>query len=386
MVTKDENERMTSVGPGTPAGELLRRYWHPICPAIELEDQPKRVRLLGEDLILFRDGGGRVGLLKEQCSHRLASLFHGFIEEDGIRCPYHGWKYDTDGVCVHRPFERNPGAISTTINQGGYQVERLCGLYWAYMGPKPAPLLPQWETLVGRDGPRSIQVSPTVNCNWLQVMENSVDPTHTYYLHAQMMIREGVGHLAAYYSRPIEAYNFEVVEEPTWTGIRKIREYGGESSEIELGHPVIFPLTLLVPAQGDVVMHFRVPVDDTHTAIIRIRHTPGGDISNMDWNNPRVEYGESYRDEAGNYVLRSFPAQDAMAWESEGPVVDRSRELLGASDRGVVLFRRMLLQQMKAVEEGRDPSGLIRDPALNKCISIAVSEGQARVAKQMGLA
>ena len=98
MVTNDENERMTRVGPGTPAGELLRRYWHPICPAIELDERPKRVRLLGEDLILFRDGSGRVGLLKEQCSHRLASLFHGFIEEDGIRCPYHGWKYDADGV------------------------------------------------------------------------------------------------------------------------------------------------------------------------------------------------------------------------------------------------------------------------------------------------
>jgi 5,5'-dehydrodivanillate O-demethylase len=387
MVTKADNELMTRIGPGTPAGELLRRYWHPVCPVSELgSDNPKkRVRILGEDLILYRDGSGRVGLLREQCSHRLASLYYGFIEEDGLRCPYHGWKYNSDGDCIDRPFEPNPKTVPSNVCQGGFLVEKLAGIYWAYLGPKPAPLLPRWDVLVSKNGPRIVEVSPIVDCNWLQIMENSVDTTHTYWLHAQMMVREGLPKLAAYYDRPIEAYNFEVVKEETWVGIRKVREYGGDEPEKELGHPVIFPLTLLVPSQGQQVMHFRVPIDDTHTRIIRVRYTPHGDTTNMDWDNPGVEYGEPYKGPDGEYVLRTFPAQDAMAWETEGPIVDRTREMLGVSDKGIAMFRRMLREQIEAVSQGREPVGLIRDPALNQSIEIAVSTGQARMAQKLGL-
>ena len=158
-----------------------------------------------------------------------------------------------------------------------YQVEKLAGIYWGYMGPKPAPLLPRYEVLVGTSGKRFVQVLPEIEANWLQVMENSVDTTHTHYLHARMMAAIGKPERGAYYARPIEAYDFEVVKEETWAGVRKIRTYGGANGEKELGHPLIFPHALLAPQEERLVMHFRVPIDDTHTRIIRVQYTPGTD-------------------------------------------------------------------------------------------------------------
>lgn len=385
MVTKEENEFMTRIGPGTPAGTLLRRYWHPVCPAAELTDaQPKRkIRMLGEDLLLFRVGKGRVGLIPEQCPHRRASLYYGFIEDEGIRCPYHGWKFDTARQCIEQPFEPGNSPLKNDVCPTEYVVEKLAGLYWTYMGPKPVPLLPRWQAAVATGGKRRVQVLPEVEANWLQCMENSVDTTHTHYLHARMMAAIGMPERGAYYGRPIEAYDFEMVKEDSWAGVRKIRTYGGENGEKELGHPLIFPHILLAPQEENLVMHFRVPVDDTHTRIIRIHYTPGTDTKGMDWENPPVEYGPRIKDENGEYDLRTFAAQDAMAWETEGAIHDRSQELLGVSDRGIVLYRRMLVEQIKAVQAGMEPLGLIHDPDKNREIVIPVSEGQARMARQI---
>ena len=385
MVTQAENEYMTRIGPGTPAGTLLRRYWHPVCPAAELTDEkPKRrIRILGEDLLLFRDGKGRVGLIPEQCPHRRASLFYGFVEDDGIRCPYHGWKFDTARTCIEQPFEPANSPLKNDVCPSDYVVEKLAGLYWAYMGPKPAPLLPRWEAAVATGGKRRVQVLPEIHANWLQVMENSVDTTHTHYLHARMMTELGMPERGAYYARPIEAYDFEVVKDDAWAGVRKIRTYGGADGEKELGHPLIFPLILLAPQEENLVMHFRVPIDDTHTRIIRVFYTPGTDTKNIDWDNPPLEYGPKFRNADGSYDLSTFAAQDAMAWETEGPVVDRTKELLGTSDRGITLYRKMLVEQIKAVQAGKEPLGVIRDPAINRQIMIKVSEGQARMAQKM---
>ena len=384
MVTVTENEVMTRIGPGTKAGDLLRRYWHPIAPVADLDksDGKRRIRLLCEDFVLFRDGKGRVGLLREQCAHRRASLYYGFVEEDGLRCPYHGWKYNVSGSCIEQPFEPAASQLKDEACQGGYEVERLAGLYWAYIGPKPAPLLPRWEVLVGTEGARRVQVLPDLDCNWLQCMENSVDTVHTHYLHGQMMRHLGFPDRAAYYARPLEGYDFEVVKEPCWAGVRKIRTWGGAAGETELGHPLIFPCVLLAPQGEHLVMHFRVPLDDTHTRIFRVQYTPGTTplAANED---PPVVYSKPWKDAKGEYDLGTFAAQDAMAWETEGPIHDRSKELLGASDRGLVLYRRMLMEQIEAVASGKEPIGLIRDAALNREIRIAVSEGQARMARAM---
>lgn len=385
MVSREDNETMTRVGPGTPAGELLRRYWHPICPSADLGPQSpkKRIRLLGEDLVLFRDGRGRTGLIPEHCPHRSASLYYGFVEDDGLRCPYHGWKFDVGGACIEQPFEPASSPLKSKACQRAYKIEELGGMMWAYLGPDPAPLLPRWQPLVSTAGVRRISVLPLLDCNWLQVMENSVDTTHTYYLHGHMMHMQGMGDRAAYYYRPIEDYDFEVVKEETWTGVRKVRTYGGSRAEKELGHPVIFPCILLSPQRQDLVMHLRVPVDDTHTQIFRYQFTPGEAGDGSDLTNPPVDYVKPFKDENGEFHLRTFGSQDAMAWETQGAIADRTRELLGVSDRGIALYRRMLREQIQRVQAGEEPAGLIRDPAKNREIAIAVSQGQARMAREM---
>jgi 5,5'-dehydrodivanillate O-demethylase len=302
------------------------------------------------------------------------------VEEGGLRCAYHGWKFDAQGNCVERPFEP---ASTKQICHGGYQVERLAGLYWAYLGPKPAPLLPRWDIMTRRDGPLTIHIMPDVACNWLQIMENSVDSTHTYYLHGLMMIKHGLPHIGAYYAKPFEDCEFEVTREATWAGVRKIRVYGDER---ERGHPLIFPCILLVPAEGHIYMHFRVPIDDENTRILRLRFTPGGDVSGMDWDSPKIIIEPPYKNADGEYVMNTFASQDAMAWETQGAILDRSQEMLGASDRGVALYRRMLREEIEAVREGRDPAGVLRDAALNESIVIALSEGQVKKAPEMNRA
>ena len=245
MLSREDNELLTQVGPGTPGGELLRRYWMPVCPAKDVnEKEPKkRVRLLGEDLVLFRDAKGEYGLIPEQCPHRKASLYFGFLEKDGLRCPYHGWKFAPNGTCLEQPFEGDNPALRAKAKRPSYPVQQMAGVLFTYMGPLPAPLLPRWETAVRKDGTRSIVVLPRHNNNWLQAMENSCDPTHTYYLHGEMMMHKRSAEEnakspdVAYFHRPIEDYDFQLCVEPGWAGIRKMRTYGGDNPEREVGHP-----------------------------------------------------------------------------------------------------------------------------------------------------
>src|SRR5439155_11182986 len=159
MLTREENELLTRVGPGTPCGELLRRYWQPVCVASELSsDRPtKRLQILGEDLVMFRDANGGYGLVGEHCSHRGASLYYGFLEDGGIRCPYHGWLYDSGGHCLEQPFEPAQSIMKHTLRHPAYPVQELAGLLFAYMGPpENQPLLPRWDVLAWEDGTRQV--------------------------------------------------------------------------------------------------------------------------------------------------------------------------------------------------------------------------------------
>jgi 5,5'-dehydrodivanillate O-demethylase len=390
-MTPEENARLTQVGPGTPGGAVLRRYWHPICPTAEITDEkPKRrVRLLGEALVLFRDGTGRFGLIPERCPHRHASLYFGFCEEDGLRCAYHGWKYAVTGECIEQPFEPKDSPLKAEARRPYYPVQQLAGVLFAYMGPQPAPLLPRWETLVRRDGARAILVLPIHRCNWLQAQENACDPVHTYYLHGHMLAQQKKENLksweVAYFHRPIEGYEFEMCNEPAWAGIRKIRTYGGDRPEREIGHPAIFPNVLISPQGKLLVTDWRVPMDDENTYIIRVEFKPsdGGALTNQDDSQIPVSHLEHPLGPDGEYDLTSFPAQDLMAWETQGKVFDRSTALLGMSDTGIVRWRRLLEQQIAAVESGRDPVGVIRDPSINEKISFRVSEGLAQLAGRM---
>ena len=187
MLTQEANDRLTRVGPGTPMGNLLRRYWHPVATEFELDQEPVlAVKLLGENLALYRTEVGALGLLAQRCPHRGASLAYGIPEDDGLRCPYHGWKFDSGGHCLEQPAEPVDSTFKDRIRIPAYPVQPMGGLIWAYLGPEPVPLLPRYDLFVRDDVNREIGVS-RLPCNWLQIMENSLDPVHLEHLHAVYM-------------------------------------------------------------------------------------------------------------------------------------------------------------------------------------------------------
>ncbi len=385
MLTQEENELLTRVGRGTPGGELLRRYWHVVAAAAEItEEKPKKkVRVLGEDLVLYRDRSGTYGLVAEHCAHRGASLYYGFVEDDGIRCAYHGWKYDACGNCLEQPFESPEADFKDKISQPAYPVEKLAGLLFAYLGPpEKKPLLPKWDILTRRDGVRRLEIYQVLECNWLQAMENSVDPVHTYYLHAHTLRLRGTSQ-GAYYYRPVEKLEFEVEVHPAWVGIQKRRFFAGEAGPVEAPHPLIFPNMLLVPATNSYNMHFRTPVDDYNTQIFHVRFNPTKDGNAVE--QPEIPPAQfvSTRNEAGEFHMENFPSQDQMAWETQGGVANRPNEHLGESDRGVTLFRKLLRDQLRAVENGGDPLGINRDPKKDEVIRL-IPEGYTAFSERPG--
>ena len=185
MLTAARNELLTKVGPGTPMGELLRRYWQPVGGASQLDANPiKPIRLMGENLVLYKDRAGTYGLVDRHCPHRRADLAYGWVEDKGIRCSYHGWLMDETGQCIEQPYEDtvSPKPSKAGCRIAGYPVRELAGLLWAYMGPLPAPELPVWEPFTWANGFREV-VLADVPCNWFQCQENSIDPVHFEWMH-----------------------------------------------------------------------------------------------------------------------------------------------------------------------------------------------------------
>jgi 5,5'-dehydrodivanillate O-demethylase len=372
MLTAERQELLTRVGPGTPMGELLRRYWLPVAASSDLvRGAAQRVRLLGEDLALFRDATGRLGLLEAACPHRGASLAHGCVDHQGIRCPYHGWKFDAQGACLELPSEPAESPLRGRVRARAHSVEELGGLVFAYLGPAPAPLLPRWDLLVWEGVLRDVGHA-LVPCNWLQIMENSVDPHHIEWLHghhlAHVRGREGRAKPTHYRRRHVKI-GFDVFEH----GIvkRRVLEGGSEDDEDwQVGHPLVFPLMLRVGAHRQHRFQFRVPVDDTHTRIwwYACYRPPEGVKLPPQFEVPRYEV--PWQDERGEFLVDFVDGQDIMAWVSQGPIADRTRERLSAADQGIALFRRLLLEQLEEVRAGRDPLGVIRDPARNQVIEL----------------
>jgi 5,5'-dehydrodivanillate O-demethylase oxygenase subunit len=335
---------------------------------------PMRVTIMHEPLVVFRDRQGNYGCVAEHCAHRGASLAYGFVEDCGIRCAYHGWKYDAQGRCLEQPFEPAGSTYKERIAQTAYPLQKLAGLLWIYMGPPPAPLLPRWDVLVREDGERRLDIRP-LDCNWLQAMENTVDFTHTYYLHGHTLHLRGIQDPGvAYFYRPIERYGFKTYE---W-GLYKFWTYGGERGESAMGIPLIFPNILRVFEERSLSMHWRMPVDDTHTRVMRVAFHMSPDGRRVEQpDDPPVSYLGSFRTPDGGYDLTCFAAQDKMAWETQGALYDRGREHLGASDRGIILYRQMLREQIEIVQQGGEPMALVRDPARNELIeTIVETKGQ----------
>jgi len=379
MLSVAQNTRITETGPGTPMGELLRRYWHPISPSMEIneENPTKEVRLMSEDLVLFRSTKGVLGLVEPSCPHRKANLSYGVPEPEGIRCAYHGWLFDEQGNCVDQPSEPAGSRFKEKVKIKAYPVQEMAGLIWAYMGPAPAPILPQWDALTWDTAWRDMYYC-VLPCNWVQCQENSLDPVHFEWLHRYwggwvQNKRLPTEEQAVWNAQtlPRGRHQIKVGFERFEYGIIKRRLLQGESEQDEwwrIGHPILFPNLLRVgeahPTEAGWVHAFqmRVPIDDTHTLHIVHRNflpRPGVTYPKQENNEVPYEVRDTFFEDGSirnDYVV----GQDQSAWITQGPISDRSTEFLGVTDVGIIMFRRMIEEQIRVVAEGGDPINVHR--------------------------
>jgi len=351
---------LLQVGPGTPGGEYLRRFWHPVAMSEQIGERPKAIRILGEDLVVFRDLAGRCGLLHKHCAHRGASLEFGRIEERGIRCCYHGWHFDIDGTILETPAEPEDSPIRHRICQGAYPVEEFKGLVFAYLGPpEERPAFPYFDSfdIPGHDMvPYSIH-SP---CNWLQESENSIDPMHSVFLHGRVNGPQFPG-LEHFVELPVVVYHKRpegfVYSHARRRGDLVMIRFHDHLTPNFAQNGGMFQVLDKPQAWGRTSLtKWVVPVDDTNSRKFGWRHFNDkdevlrqGDKANVGWE--KVDfYGQS-----GHRSYEEMQANpgDWEAWSSQGPMNVHKREYLGTSDEGVAMLRAKLKRDVKAVEKGK---------------------------------
>ena len=374
MLSLLRNRTLTEVGPGTPMGELLRRYWMPVAGLAEFDDVAiKPLRLMGEDLVLYKDLSGNFGLSERHCPHRRADLVYGYVEQCGLRCSYHGWLFGPDGACIEQPFEdtADPAArFRDKVRIKVYPVQQKAGMLWAYLGPQPAPLLPDWEAFNWKNGFAQVVISE-IPCNWLQCQENSIDPVHFEWMHSNWKVRMSGA------TGPYAPTHLKVAFDEFEYGLtyRRVRSDTSETDPLwTIGRVCLWPNGFYL---GD---HFewRVPIDDTNTLSITwafnrvpTESEPYKQAKIPTWHGPIKD------DKSGRWITSHVMNQDFAAWVGQGQIADRSAEHLATSDGGVVKLRKRLFDDLKAVKEGRDPRGLIRDPEKNHAVELPVAARKA---------
>ncbi|PRA78455.1 aromatic ring-hydroxylating dioxygenase subunit alpha [Microbacterium sp. MYb66] len=354
---------LAQVGPGTPYGEVLRRYWHPVAKVEDATTRPISLRVLGEELVLFRTRKGKAGLLHPRCIHRGASLFYGGVEEEGIRCCYHGWVFDTEGHCLEQPCEPELGLHRDRVRQPWYPVEEQYGLIWAYLGPpEKKPVLPRYDTLedladdeqlivndagVGGGGPAELDF------NWLQHWENVMDPFHVPILHARFSGNQFT---------PEMALIPEVSYEYTPLGVRSIQMRDlGDGRQLRRVTEVIFPNLRVVASpklsSGQTNMiGWVVPMDDTHFRIFTVARDSDPDfLAKL----RSTHEGKPWK-ELTDLEHQRLPG-DYEAQKSQGPISLHSEDHLTTTDQGIAMIRRMMAKQHRAVAGGGDPVGVFFD-------------------------
>ncbi|MEE8519170.1 MAG: aromatic ring-hydroxylating dioxygenase subunit alpha [Dehalococcoidia bacterium] len=365
MLTREENDLLGRVGPGTPMGELMRRYWQPVAAVAELDDHPtKPVRLMGEDLVLYKDKSGTYGLLERHCAHRRADLSYGWVEEHGIRCNYHGWMYDETGQCTEQPFEQTAhpdGRFAEKVTTRSYHVQAKAGLLWAYMGDAPAPELWDWDRYYDR-GYKQIVFS-TIPCNWLQCQENSIDPVHFEWIHSNWSLQlagkdeTSPAHVKVGFDEFEHGFSY-----------RRVREDTTEDDELwTVGRVCLWPNALYTG-------HFewRVPIDDENTLSVGwfLDLIPG----DAPFEQERVPYWYApIKDEAtGRWITSHIMNQDFVGWVGQGAISDRWNEHLGESDRGVIMVRKRFQDDLRTIADGGDPKSIIRDTGRNRMLHLPI--------------
>lgn len=357
-------KNLVEVGPGTPMGELLRRYWHPVGLSVDANYTPRQVRILGEDLILFRDKTGQPGLMYPHCAHRGTSLYYGKVEERGIRCCYHGWLWDTQGHCLEQPCEPAGGKLLEKVHQPWYPVQDLYGLVWAYMGPPDKkPVLPRYESLetlepgefleaddhsIGGGGP---QIIP---CNWLQHYENLVDPFHVVILHSAFSGTQFVPAMAV-----MPSVTWDTQEHSVRTiSLRKLPDGKTLRRISEAGLPTLRVIPSPRIGRYGMVesLGWVLPINDHSFRIYVVgRVREKGELQRM-----RSKLNGKLWEELSEEEHRQFPG-DHEAMVSQGVIAKHSEEHLASSDQGILLLRRLLLKQLDLIKAGKDPQGLSFD-------------------------
>jgi phenylpropionate dioxygenase-like ring-hydroxylating dioxygenase large terminal subunit len=354
---------LVEVEAGTPAGELLRRYWHPFALSSDATDTPRPVRVLGEDLILFRDGRGEVGLVHPRCCHRGTTLYYGKVENDGIRCCYHGWLFAPDGRCLDMPVEVDRGRRRDHYRQPWYPVREYHGLVFAYLGPPECkPRFPTYDVfdeipegyeIVADDNNIGLEGDVTP-CNWFQTHENVMDPFHVFVLHSGFSGNQFVTEMASmpevswhYTDFGVKSYQDRILDDGT--RFHRVTE-------------VVMPTVRIVaspfveeygPANN---VSWTLPISRTETKILTLIVRPIGA--------PRIRarYGGKTWEELTDEEHRRLPG-DYEAQVGQGAITLHSCEHLAGSDRGVTMFRRLFRQQVAAVAAGEDPLGVVFDDA-----------------------
>lgn len=379
MLTTKENQLLTETGPGTPGGAFFRRYWLPVLQADELADPdgpPVRGTLLGERLVAFRDTHGRVGLLDEFCSHRGASLALARVEDGGLQCLYHGWKYDVEGRCLETPAEPASSNFKYTVRHSAYPTHEAGGVVWAYLGPKdlqpPFPSF-QWTSLPER---QRIARKILGECNYLQQLEGGVDGTHSSFLHRALT--EDYSPWGIALTSSLSSVGTECLEiEMTAYGFRigAVAPHG-ETQQVRITQFILPCFTYVAEHRGgDTLFHAWVPRDDGSVWTWDIWFNLEKPIDAPEHLDRRgVWVDENFRklrnvdnqwmQDREAMRTRSFSGiygiltQDQAIQESMGPIYDRSREHLATTDRGVVALRQVLLDALQGVERGEEPLGV----------------------------
>jgi phthalate 4,5-dioxygenase oxygenase subunit len=401
VLTQEMNERLTQVGPGTPMGEAFRRYWLPAALSSEMpapDSPPIRVRMLGENFVAFRDSRGEIGLFDAYCPHRRAPMFFGRNEEAGLRCVYHGWKFDTGGTCVDLPSEGPQSVLKTRVSIGAYPVHEAGGVVWTYLGPRAdLPPLPDYEWLRAPDTHRKVS-KVYEHCNYLQAVEGGIDTVHSSFAHnndlsERSLLRQRDTHPKL----EVEAtpYGFRyasvrrIAEDETYV---RVYQFLLPSHQLRGGQ-----VKLTGGRQGTPLVkgHFWVPMDDESTCIFNLSYSADQERPLTDdlWSQAEKSAGrgpDDYRegsfwlrrDASNDYLIdrevqrtRTFTGiegvntQDFALQEGMGPICDRTREHLGTSDRAIQAARRLLREVTDEVAEGRPPRG--SDPSQYRSVRAA---------------
>lgn len=402
MMSKQENDLLTQTGRGTPGGEMMRRYWQPVALSEEVPPggAPLRVRILSEDLVLFRDDQGRVGLLGIHCAHRGTDLSYGRIEDGGLRCLYHGWLYDIKGRCLEQPGEPGGGEHRDAIRQRAYPCVEKGGAIFTYMGPGEPPLLPNYDFL--NAAPDHLYTSKIFHdCNYLQANEGNIDPVHLSYLHRFLEVREegyrGVrGAQESHYNLVARNLAPLIDVELVDFGLRiyTVRQLENDKSYLRVSYFVLPSLSAFPGQTGGegYSVNWHVPIDDTHHWRYDIVFRRSAPMEEKDiQRNQEIldELGPGYRplrNKANRYLQdresmktwsfsgmgRIFNVQDTAIVEGSGPIVDRTREFLGPSDRAIILARRQVLRAIRDVEAGREAPHVVHSEKKNRYPDLTV--------------